>query len=75
MKQYIREYNGQMAYFDGQSTFELLDGAPFINLDISQLEEKFAYTYLSLSNRSPISPLYMSPVDSHFADSESSSPS
>ncbi len=42
MKQYIREYNGQMAYFDGQSTFELLDGAPFINLDISQLEERFA---------------------------------
>ena len=31
-----------MAYFDGQSTFELLDGAPFINLDISQLEERFA---------------------------------
>ena len=42
MKQYVREYNGQMAYFDGQSTFELLDGAPFINLDISQLEERFA---------------------------------
>ena len=42
MKQYIREYNGQMAYFDGQSTFELLDGVPFINLDISQLEERFA---------------------------------
>ena len=42
MKQYIREYNGQMAYFDGQSTFDLLEGAPFINLDISQLEEKFA---------------------------------
>ena len=42
MRQYIREYNGQMAYFDGQSTFELLDGAPFINLDISQLEERFA---------------------------------
>ena len=42
MKQYIREYNGQMAYFDGQSTFEVLEGAPFINLDISQLEEKFA---------------------------------
>ena len=35
MKQYIREYDGQMAYFDGQSTL-------FINLDISQLEEKFA---------------------------------
>ena len=33
---------GQMAYFDGQSTFDLLDGAPFINLDISQLEERFA---------------------------------
>ena len=32
MKQYVREYNGQMAYFDGQSTFELLDGVPFINL-------------------------------------------
>lgn len=42
MKQYVREYDGQMAYFDGQSTFELLDGAPFINLDISQLEERFA---------------------------------
>ena len=42
MRQYIREYNGQLAYFDGQSTFELLEGAPFINLDISQLEERFA---------------------------------
>lgn len=42
MKQYIREYNGQMAYFDGQSTFDLLEGVPFINLDISQLEERFA---------------------------------
>lgn len=42
MKQYVREYNGQMAYFDGQSTFELLEGTPFINLDISQLEERFA---------------------------------
>ena len=42
MKQYIREYDGQMAYFDGQSTFELLDGSPFINIDISQLEERFA---------------------------------
>ena len=42
MKQYIREYDGQMAYFDGQSTFKLLEGAPFINLDISQLEERFA---------------------------------
>ena len=42
MKQYVREYDGQMAYFDGQSTFELLEGAPFINLDISQLEERFA---------------------------------
>ena len=42
MKQYIREYDGQMAYFDGQSTFNLLEGAPFINLDISQLEERFA---------------------------------
>ena len=42
MKQYIREYEGQMAYFDGQSTFDLLDGTLFINLDISQLEERFA---------------------------------
>ena len=42
MRQYIREYDGQMAYFDGQSTFELLDNVPFINLDISQLEERFA---------------------------------
>lgn len=42
MKQYVRELNGQMAYFDGQSTFDLLEGAPFINLDISQLEERFA---------------------------------
>ena len=42
MKQYIGEYDGQMAYFDGQSTFDLLDGTLFINLDISQLEERFA---------------------------------
>ncbi len=42
MKQYIREYDGQMAYFDGQSTFDLLDGTLFINLAISQLEERFA---------------------------------
>lgn len=42
MKQYTREFDGQMAYFDGQSTFELLEGVPFINLDISQLEERFA---------------------------------
>ena len=42
MKQYVRELNGQMAYFDGQSTFDLLEGGPFINLDISQLEERFA---------------------------------
>jgi len=42
MRQYTREYDGQMAYFDGQSTFDLLDSCPFINLDISQLEERFA---------------------------------
>ena len=42
MKQYVRELNGQMAYFDGQSTFDLLEGASFINLDISNLEERFA---------------------------------
>ena len=42
MKQYVRGLNGQMAYFDGQSTFDLLEGVPFINLDISQLEERFA---------------------------------
>ena len=42
MKQYVRELGGQMAYFDGQSTFELLEHVPFINLDISQLEERFA---------------------------------
>ena len=42
MKQYVREFDGQMAYFDGQSTFDLLEGSPFINIDISQLEERFA---------------------------------
>jgi len=42
MKQYVREYNGQMSYFDGQSTFDLMEGTTFINLDISQLEERFA---------------------------------
>ena len=42
MKQYCRKFDGQMAYFDGQSTFDLLDGSLFINIDISQLEEKFA---------------------------------
>ena len=42
MKQYIRDFGGQLAYFDGQSTFDLGDHVPFINLDISQLEERFA---------------------------------
>ena len=42
MRQYVRELNGQLSYFDGQSTFDLLDGTSFINLDISGLEERFA---------------------------------
>ena len=42
MKQYVKEYNGQLAYFDGQSTFDLTEDIPFINLDISKLEETFA---------------------------------
>ncbi len=42
MKQYVRKFDGQMAYFDGQSTFELQDGSLFININISQLEERFA---------------------------------
>ena len=42
MKQYCRKFDGQMAYFDGQSTFDLMDGTLFINIDISGLEEKFA---------------------------------
>ena len=42
MRQYCRKFDGQMAYFDGQSTFELMDGNLFINLNLSQLEEKFA---------------------------------
>ncbi len=42
MRQYVRELNGQLSYFDGQSTFDLLEGTSFINLDISQLEERFA---------------------------------
>lgn len=42
MKQYCRKFDGQMAYFDGQSTFELQDGSLFININISQLEERFA---------------------------------
>ena len=42
MRQYVREFNGPMSYFDGQSTFDLLDGTQFINLDISELEERFA---------------------------------
>ena len=42
MRQYVKKYDGQMAYFDGQSTFDLLDRVPFINLDISGLEERFA---------------------------------
>ena len=42
MKQYCRKFNGQLAYFDGQSTFELNDGSLFINIDISGLEERFA---------------------------------
>lgn len=42
MKQYTKEHNGQLSYFDGQSTFDLLDDITFINLDISKLEETFA---------------------------------
>ncbi len=42
MKQFCRKFDGQMAYFDGQSTFDLMDGCPFININISQLEERFA---------------------------------
>lgn len=42
MKQYCKKFDGQMSYFDGQSTFELMDGNQFINLNLSQLEEKFA---------------------------------
>ena len=42
MKQYCKKFDGQMAYFDGQSTFELMDGSPFININLSELEEKFA---------------------------------
>ncbi len=42
MRQYVRALGGQMAYFDGQSTFDLLEDISFINLDISQLEERFA---------------------------------
>ena len=42
MRQYCRKFNGQMAYFDGQSTFDLQDGCLFINIDISGLEERFA---------------------------------
>lgn len=42
MKQYCKKFDGQMAYFDGQSTFELMEGNPFININLSGLEEKFA---------------------------------
>ena len=42
MKQYVRDFGGHLGYFDGQSTFDLSDDIPFINLDISQLEERFA---------------------------------
>ena len=42
MRQYCRKFDGQMAYFDGQSSFELMEGNPFININLSQLEEKFA---------------------------------
>lgn len=42
MRQYCRKFNGQLAYFDGQSTFDLQDGCLFINIDISGLEERFA---------------------------------
>ena len=31
-----------MGFFDGQSTFELQEGSLFININISQLEERFA---------------------------------
>ena len=49
MKQYVRELQGQMAYFDGQSTFELLEGMPFINLDISRVRREICKTTCSTS--------------------------
>ncbi len=42
MRQFCKKFNGQMAYFDGQSTYDLLEGSKFININISQLEERFA---------------------------------
>ena len=42
MKQYVKELGGQLSYFDGQSTFDLMEDITFINLDISKLEESFA---------------------------------
>lgn len=42
MKQFCKKFDGQMSYFDGQSTFDLQEGCPLININISQLEERFA---------------------------------
>lgn len=42
MKQYVKELGGQLSYFDGQSTFDLMEDITFINIDISKLEESFA---------------------------------
>lgn len=42
MKQFCKKFDGQMAYFDGQSTFDLMESCPFININISSLEERFA---------------------------------
>ena len=52
MKQYVRDFDGQMAYFDGQSTYDLLEDSPFINIDISQIQESNICCARGLANLS-----------------------
>ena len=44
MRQYVREYNGQMSYFDGQSTFDLLDGTYIYKLRYFSIRGKICKT-------------------------------
>ena len=46
MKQYIREYDGQMAYLYGHPHLTLLDGTLLINLDIASTRGKVCKTTL-----------------------------
>lgn len=41
MKDFVNELGGRISYFDGQSNYELPQDTPFLNFDLSKLDQKF----------------------------------